>query len=145
LHQHHELNEKFSIGGIHYTVEKRKEKDERTLSNYKAAGFTLSTSVHSLEEYHELSGSFDYCFFGPVFNSISKKNYDSVIKDDFRLNKNKEVELIAIGGINEDNIEKTEKMGFSGVALLGAIWMNENPLEKYLQIKKVCQKNQYMY
>jgi len=143
LHQHHELHKKFSISRFHYTEGKRKQMADSLLNGNKTDSITLSTSVHSSEDYNKLSTVFDYCFFGPVFNSISKKNYNSVVNNNFKANEKTTTALIAIGGIDENNISEIKKMGFSGIALLGAIWLSENPVEKFLQIKKLCQKNQY--
>ena len=45
-----------------------------------------------------------------------------------------------MGGIDEDKIETAKELGFSGVALLGAIWQSEQPVEKFKRIYELWQK-----
>lgn len=134
LHQHHKIAGDFGINRLHFTEAKRKEMIEEALLKLKSAKYILSTSIHKVEEYKSLSSCFDYTFFGPVFNSISKQGYNSSITEDFifpvRENRPK---VIAIGGINITTIQKVNDMKFSGVAVLGAIW--ENPYESIQQFK----------
>ncbi len=123
LHQYHELAGDFGIKRLHYTETNRKEMSAEVLIRLKAENFILSTSIHQVQEYNSLSTVFDYTFFGPVFNSISKPGYTSVIADDFIFpvlaNHSK---VIAIGGINATNILKVKEMQFNGAAVLGIIW-----------------------
>jgi hypothetical protein len=44
--------------------------------------------------------------------------------------------IIALGGMNEDKVETVRNLGFSGIALLGAIWQNENPVGKFKQVQE---------
>jgi thiamine monophosphate synthase len=48
--------------------------------------------------------------------------------------------IIALGGIDEDKIALVRKIGFIGVAVLGAIWNSKNPVEKFIRIKAKCEK-----
>ncbi|HEY1202733.1 MAG TPA: thiamine phosphate synthase [Niastella sp.] len=97
---------------------------------------TLSTSVHDLQTLQSLSVHFSYSFFSPVFDSISKQQYKGVAGDDFYLkDEQKAVPVIALGGIDADNVSKLPAMNFDGAALLGAIW-NE-PEKAVEQFKKI--------
>ena len=139
LHQHHSFAVEFGINRIHFTEMKRKEMALEEL-NTTAIGNVLSTSIHYINDYEDLSTLFEYTFYGPVFTSISKKDYASVVEDGLSLGgiKNK-VNIIAIGGIKEDNINKVLDMGFDGVALLGAIWqVPEDAIRNYKKIKNKC-------
>jgi thiamine-phosphate pyrophosphorylase len=84
-------------------------------------GITLSTSIHQIEQHDTLPTCFSYAFFGPVFDSISKKGYHGVVNGNFRLTK-KPVSLIALGGISTSNLENIQAMNFDGAAILGALW-----------------------
>lgn len=44
--------------------------------------------------------------------------------------------MVALGGIDSNNIQKTLENGFDDAALLGTIWNNENPLKEF----KLCQQ-----
>ena len=144
LHQYHELARYFGIKRLHYTETNRKETSAEVLIKLKLESYILSTSIHQLQKYNSLSTVFDYTFFGPVFNSISKPGYNAVIGSDFifpvQANHSK---VFAIGGIDAINIQALKKMQFNGAAVVGSIW--QNPGESILQFKalqKAWQKDQ---
>lgn len=136
LHQHHGIAGDLGINRLHFTEAKRIEMDEEKLAQLKGSNNILSTSIHQTEAYLNLSPYFDYTFFGPVFNSISKQGYASALYDNFvfpvRLNHPK---VIAIGGIDASNIQQAMDMKFDGVAILGAIW--EKPNKGFGQFKLI--------
>ncbi len=135
LHQHHALAESFGINRLHYPEVKRKGAAAEELEQLKEAGFHLSTSVHHINEaVHE---GFDYVFFGPVFNSISKAGYTATINENIVLPK-KQTKQIAIGGIDANNCAKAMQMGFDGVAVLGAVWQSNDALHQFKQIQNAC-------
>jgi thiamine-phosphate pyrophosphorylase len=70
LHSHHQLAEAFGINRIHFT-EKNEMKHPNCLKDWKNEDLN-STSIHSMSDFEKLSNVFDYAFFGPVFESISK-------------------------------------------------------------------------
>lgn len=125
LHQHHELADAFGITGLHFTERARLELASETWNALKGRAYTLSTSLHDPAQLETLSHDFDYAFLGPVFDSISKEGYAAKLPSDFKLNPftfpNK---VIALGGINAENLGLASQMGFAGAALLGAIWQN---------------------
>jgi thiamine-phosphate pyrophosphorylase len=138
LHPHHEIAGDFGITRIHFTERKRNEMNDDELIKLKEANM-LSTSVHSIESYNTLSKQFDYSFYGPVFNSISKKGYTSLLEEEFNLAGIKSLtKIIAIGGIYKDNVSKTFNMGFDGVALLGAIWQRHT--DEVMNFKKITNR-----
>ena len=127
LHQCHELADDFGIKRLHYTETNRKEMSTEMLIKLKAEKYILSTSIHQVQEYNKLFNIFDYTFFGPVFNSISKEGYTAVVTDDFifPVQKNHS-KVVAIGGICAENIKKVKQMQFNGAAALGTIWQNQH-------------------
>ena len=133
LHQHHEMAGDFGMNRLHFTEAKRKEMSEEELTALKA-NTILSTSIHQTEAYNTLSSSFEYTFFGTVFNSISKQGYTSTLNDDFIFPvKKNHPKVIAIGGIDATNIQKVRDMKFDGIAALGTIW--QKPEESIQQFK----------
>ena len=138
LHSHHQLASAFGINRIHFTEKMRAETSEECLKEWKGNRFTLSTSIHSMADFEKLSNVFDYAFFGPVFESISKPNYISDIdfEKELKQRNNNKTALIALGGITSERIKTALKYGFEDVALLGTIWNNSNPIENY----KLCQQ-----
>jgi thiamine-phosphate pyrophosphorylase len=143
LHSHHQLAVEFGIHRIHFTEKKRNETFEESLEKWKGREFKLSTSIHNMVDFEKLSNVFDYAFFGPVFESISKPNYISDI--DFRMElkrrKNNKTALTAVGGITSERIKTALEYGFDDVALLGTIWNSNNPIENF----KLCQQIDLSY
>lgn len=135
LHSHHRLANAFGLCRLHYTAEKRRSSTGPEWQAVKEGGHHLSTSVHNLEEAKELPDCFAYAFFGPVFDSISKKGYRATLKENTRLPASMPT-LVAIGGIDESNCGKALRMGFNGIAVLGAVWQSANPVKRFQQIQK---------
>ena len=135
LHSHSDLAEDFGINLIHFSEKTRKSAVTIPIGFPKPYRFT--TSTHSIEDFNALE-NFDYAFLSPVFTSISKENYHPEIDlfEALKFRTNTNVKVIALGGIDSQNIQKTLKSGFDDVALLGAIWNNENPIKQF----KLCQK-----
>lgn len=124
LHHHHDLAGYFAVKGLHYKEQERSHTSAEKLIRQKAQGYVLSTSAHDLEVLPSL-GAFDYVFFGPVFNSISKPGHEGKLMKPFYLDKTGiSQKVIALSGINETNLNKVKEMNFDGAAVLGAIWNN---------------------
>jgi thiamine-phosphate pyrophosphorylase len=138
MHSHHQLAVELGVNRIHFTESKRKEMSLSILKKFKDNGFHLSTSTHSIEEFNALDEIFEYAFLSPVYTSISKENYVSKINllEAIKKRTNHSTQLVALGGIESQNIEISLKAGFDNVAILGAIWHSENRIKKF----KICQK-----
>lgn len=137
LHSHHYLAKSFGINRLHYTEASRKQLTDVDFSENENI---LSTSVHSVEDFMNLSEHFSYAFLSPVFNSISKPDYEAKAFDLTALDKNRSTKLIALGGIDETNCRKPYEIGFDGIALLGAIWNNANGIMNFKKISQICAK-----
>ena len=134
LHQHHELAREFGLKGIHlpeYFRTNLKENLDDYITSFKQEKFTVSTSVHQKEMLSETS-NFDYCFLSPVFNSISKTGYSG---KKFQVNDIQQ-QVIALGGIDSAKIPLAYNMGFSGAAVLGAVWQQEDPTHSFIKIQQ---------
>lgn len=128
LHSHYDLAENFNISRFHF-----REIDRKNGLYQSVTDKTISTSVHDIETFNQLNKEWEYAFISPVFPSISKKGYgeNSNILDDIKKRDNSNVKLIALGGINENNINRVLDNKVDGVALLGAIWENNEPLKVF--------------
>lgn len=137
LHHHHGLVDELSLKRIHHTSNSRKELSQEDLNTQYNSKKRISTSVHSLSELESLSPCFEYCFFGPVFNSISKKGYLSIIDwEKFHLPEKERSRVVALGGIDETNMVMVKELGFESIALLGAIWHNNDPIKTFIRIRE---------
>ncbi|AZA62060.1 thiamine phosphate synthase [Chryseobacterium indoltheticum] len=134
LHSRYDLAENFNISRFHF-----REIDRQNSLFQSFTDKIISTSVHDIETFNVLSGNWEYSFISPVFPSISKKGYgeNSNILNDIKKRDNPNVKLIALGGINEKNINEVFESKVDGVALLGAIWESDEPLGVF----KKCRQN----
>lgn len=133
LHSHFELAEPYGISRLHF-----READRFTRS-YVAyvQDYIISTSVHDIKEYNDLGKEWEYAFLSPFFPSISKKGYgnEKTVLKECEQQNNKDVGLIALGGIHEKNILEALYKGIHGVALLGAIWQSDQPVEVLKRVR----------
>ena len=133
IHQYHELVKEMSLGGIHV-------KSQQPLPA-NTGMYRLTTSLHSLNEAESAPSLLSYAFISPIFNSISKDDYNAGFNlgelASF-LNSFSGVPLIALGGMDKDNSETAKEIGFPGVALLGSLWQKdsiEERLDAYQEIE----------
>lgn len=134
LHSHYDVAENFNISRFHF-----REIDRKNGLYQSFTDKTISTSVHDIESFNHLNKDWEYAFISSVFPSISKKGYgeNSTILNDIKKRDNSNVKLIALGGINENNINEVLDNKVDGVALLGAIWENTEPLNVF----RKCRQN----
>ncbi len=95
---------------------------------------------HSLKEMDDCKEEYSYAFLSPIFDSISKAGYKSKfdlkeLKRSPLLGRGAGGEVIALGGIDENTIHEAVDLGFDGVAVLGAIWMSEDPLKNFIKLQ----------
>ncbi|UMQ40967.1 thiamine phosphate synthase [Chryseobacterium sp. Y16C] len=134
LHSHYDLAKDFKISRLHFRGIDRQNGLHQSFKDK-----IISTSVHDIETFNGLGNEWEYAFVSPVFPSISKKGYgeNSIILNDIIRRENSKVKLIALGGIDESNIHEVFNNDIDGLALLGAIWENNKPI----QIFKKCRQN----
>jgi thiamine-phosphate pyrophosphorylase len=139
LHTHHQIAENLGITRIHFPEAIRLYTSDHELKRWRTKNYTLSTSIHGIEHYPELSSHFSYTFLGPVFKSISKEGYGPSRESFPSLNPvRRPIEIIAIGGITPDRIHDLMNASFNGAALLGAIWSHP---EKATETFHLCQQS----
>ena len=131
LHDHIELALSGLAGGIH--TNNRNLPFMRQLPFGECRDIRFSRSCHSFDEASESLGDllgvkcdkdFDYVTLSPIFDSISKKGYLSRFDEEdlrLRLPKIKE-KVIALGGITKARIPLLKDIGFSGAAMLSALF-----------------------
>lgn len=129
LHSHYHLVAYYGLKGIHIPF----TSDEDYINEK-----SFSISFHSIHEIQSIGKRFDYGFLSPMFTSISKEGYqgkfDLVKVKQFLQGRTEKI--LALGGIDVDKIEQVKDAGFSGVALLGAIWQCPEPVAKFEKIHK---------
>ncbi|MCG8761736.1 thiamine phosphate synthase [Tenacibaculum finnmarkense] len=134
-HYFHELVNEYSLKGIHFQEQKRRdalENGSRYFIGLKMIGKTMSSSFHEPEELATCDIEFDYHLLSPVFSSISKKGYQGRGFDVNHIDKT----IIGMGGITSETISKTLALGFQGIGVLGGVWNSQNAVESFKNIQK---------
>lgn len=133
IHQFHDLQLNFPKIGLHF---KEEDRDEFISSK----GF-ISTSFHTKMDAEKLGNQFNYFFCSPLFQSLSKtqylpsENWDITTWTTELRNK-----AVALGGISLETIIQAKELGFTNFAVLGSIWMSDNPLKSFEEMYEICQK-----
>lgn len=143
VHGHFYLKEEYKLKGIHLNG-----RNPNPPENYKGH---VSCSCHSLEEVKEQKHAHDYVFLSPVFDSISKLNYNSAYTPEELRAASKcgiiDKKVMALGGINTGNIIEVKDYGFGGAAILGGLWSQFDPccdkdyhqlIEHFRKLKKLA-------
>lgn len=103
----------------------------------------IGATAHNLSEALEAeSAGADYIGVGAAFGSSSK---DDAIKINnlsmYReITEKVSIPVVAIGGINKDNIEKLKDMGIAGIAVISAIFSGEDINENALVLREKIEK-----
>lgn len=117
-HEHFYLKEEFNLMGIHLNA--RNPKEPHDYSGH------VSCSCHSVEEVKSKKHFYDYVFMSPIFDSISKENYQSAYTaEELRTAAKEKIidhKVMALGGITAENITAVKDLGFGGAVVLGDLW-----------------------
>lgn len=144
IHSNHKLALKYNLRGIHLTSKERGSSFKTWFKiksiKRKKRRLTVSTSFNSISELEKYNDLFDYVFLSPIFDSISKKDYQSGFKE-FSLTsatQRSNYKVVALGGVDSHNIKNVHNMGFWGCGFLGTIWTSDSPIDKFKEIRDVC-------
>lgn len=91
-------------------------------------GMILGVSVHTVKEALEaVRNGADYLGLGAVFPTSTKTDADQMTDETLRAIRSAvDVPIVAIGGINKENIGRLSGSGVDGVALVSAIFSAED-------------------
>lgn len=124
----------FGCGGIHLKSSQNTGSLNLKICRYfQSKGFSISTSIHSKLELEAClkSNIFDYYFVGAVFNSYTKLGYKARFTNEELIEMTQLTDrLIAIGGLDQSNIQKIKDWNFMGAAMIGSIWNSDNPVSQ---------------
>ena len=118
VHGHFYLKDEYKLKGIHLN-----SRNPNPPENYKGH---ISCSCHSVEEVKNRKHFYDYVFMSPIYDSISKVNYYSTYTaEELREAQKAKIidsKVMALGGINEENLLEIKDFGFGGAVILGDLW-----------------------
>lgn len=119
------LAKKVDADGVHVGQEDMEAGDVRSLLGPDKI---IGVSAHSVEEalLAEKRGA-DYLGVGAAFSTNSKKDVSCISHETIRdICQAVQIPVIAIGGINETNIEELKGTGICGVAVISAIFAKKD-------------------
>ena len=102
----------------------------------------IGVSAHNTEEaVAAVRGGADYLGTGAVFGSKTKNNVTPLSAETLRqITSSVDVPVVAIGGINENNIEKLTGSGVDGVAVVSAIFAAEDIEAQCRKLKELSER-----
>jgi len=107
-----------------------------------APNLIIGASVYSLEEalQAEKEGA-DYLGAGSVFPTPTKKDVKVIGIDGLkRIVESVKIPVVAIGGINHENVREVLKAGVDGIAVISAIMGAENVREATKRMRKIIEE-----
>lgn len=101
----------------------------------KMVGSKLSTASHWADELDHLDG-YDRVLFSPVFDSISKPGHRPKHRPEALAPavERSKAQVFGLGGIEPGRLGQLAQWGFSGAALMGAVWQAERREERLLSL-----------
>ena len=102
----------------------------------------IGVSAHNVEEAKRaVSNGADYLGVGAVFSTSTKDDVDVLKKDTLKDTcLAVDVPVVAIGGINQDNILELKGTGVDGVAVVSAIFSSENIVETCKKLRELSEE-----
>ncbi len=120
VHDHFYLQSEYNLRGIHLN-----SRNPEPPVGYEGH---LSRSCKSLKEIEDWKKKCDYVFLSPVFdNPIQTSDCEPYSMDTLIDASKKGIidnKVIALGGVNVDNVRKAKDLGFGGIGIMGAVWQN---------------------
>lgn len=134
-----ELAQKIEADGVH--VGQKDEKIENVISTLRNK-MMIGYSCNTLEEINKANAlNIDYIGAGPIFPTNSKPDADPTIGVDIlsKLIKTSQHPIVAIGGINEHNIEKLNKRQCAGIAVISYLAQSNDIKKAIKTIKNITE------
>ena len=121
LNDHFSLVGKYSLGGVHLN-----SRNPEAPEGFRVGGGIISRSCHSMEDVHLYKYECNYLFLSPIFDSISKRDYESHFsEDELLLAKEDGIvddKVFALGGVFPERADYLRRMNFGGAVMLGFVW-----------------------
>lgn len=149
LHSHHNLARTFNLKGIHLTKSHIKKKYKTWFSikliQLKNPGIIITTSFSNIGQLFEKDHrhEYSYVFLSPIFDSLNSKFQGGFTEHSLKSAISKtQFKVVARGGVDVNAIEKSNEIGFEGLAFYSCIWKKKDPLaafnaivERYQELK----------
>ncbi|MQN01369.1 MAG: thiamine phosphate synthase [Lachnospiraceae bacterium] len=135
-----EVTKKSGADGVHLGQDDTPVDEARKiLGNDVIIGATAHNVAEAVKA--EKDGA-DYLGVGAAFGSATKKDAKSIVSlDEYRrITDAVSIPVVAIGGIEEYNIEKLKGLGLDGAAVVSAIFAGEDVRAAAGRMRELCEK-----
>lgn len=134
-----ELCKDIDAYGVHVGADDMSVKNAREiLGNNKIVGATARTLERAIQAYIEGA---DYLGIGAVFNTTTKSGTTHMSKElANKINRAVNIPTVAIGGINHNNASQLSEYGVSGIAIVSAIFAQENITSACIKLREIVNK-----
>ncbi len=134
-----EVAVKCRAAGVHVGQEDLEAgKVRQILGSDKIIGVTAKTVEQALRA--QAAGA-DYLGSGAVFGSVTKTNARPMELETLRaITRAVSIPVVAIGGIDRNNIEKLEGAGIAGVAVVSGIFAQEDITEAVKELRRKAER-----
>ena len=141
INDHLQVASEINADGVHLGLDDISVMEARILLKNKIIGGTANTLEDVLQRVNEKC---DYIGLGPFRFTATKEKlspilgiegYQEILKE--LKNRNIDIPIYAIGGIEIEDVEKLEQAGVYGVAVSGLITHHKNP-EILFKPKEIC-------
>lgn len=131
-----EIAMEMDADGVHVGQSDIKDRDIRAiLGPDKILGMTAKTVEQAVAA--EKAGA-DYIGTGAVFGSTTKKDAKNLsIEELKKIAASVNIPVVAIGGINSENVSRLEGSGVNGAAVISGIFAAEDPAEKASEMSRL--------
>lgn len=132
------LCKEIDADGVHVGADDMSVSEARKiLGNDKIIGGTARTLERAIQAYNERA---DYLGIGAVFTTTTKEGTTHMTKDlANKINSAVPIPTVAIGGINSENVSHLKGYGVSGIAVVSAIFAQENITDACIKLKKLSE------
>lgn len=147
IHSHHNLARTFNLRGIHLTKSHIKKKYKTWLTikliQLKNPDIIITTSFSNIGQLFEKNHRYEYnyVFLSPIFDSLNSKFQGGFTEHSLKSAIQKsDFNIVARGGVDINAIEKSNEIGFAGLAFYSSIWKKKDPLASFNSIVEKFQE-----
>lgn len=132
------LCKEIDADGVHVGADDMSVSEARKiLGNDKIIGGTARTLERAIQAYNEGA---DYLGIGAVFTTATKEGTTHMTKDlANKINSAVPIPTVAIGGISIENVSSLKGYGVSGIAVVSAIFAQENITDACIKLKNLSE------
>ena len=110
---------------------------------YVNENIKIGLSITKESQIYSIPDCVDYIGVGPIYKTNSKDDADKPIGEKVlqQIIQKVNIPVVAIGGINLQNVKNLMRLGVAGIAVISNILNNNKPLENFLMLKEKIEKD----